>query len=142
MLEIKEDVIYVNSTSKLAYKKFMFLRDLIQNLIDSYYIVLTTINEIMEKGYRIQKNHILPDLHQGIQEIYYQGAVKYMNSCLLETLHNAFETYSQLGVCDLKSYEPSDGPNIVFIECPIARKPLLEEYFNILEAMSTCSSNP
>ena len=99
---MKDDVIYMNTNSKLAYQRSLFLRDLIQNLIDSYYIVLTTINEIMEKGYKIQKNHILPDLHQGIQEIYYQGAVKYMNSChnnifmpsRNQTLHNAFETYS------------------------------------------------
>lgn len=53
IFEIKDDVIYMNTNSKLAYTRSQFLRDLIQNLIDSYYIVLSTINEIMEKGCRI-----------------------------------------------------------------------------------------
>ena len=96
----------------------------------------------MERGNIVELKYIIPDLHQAIQEIYYQGAIAFMNSCLLETIENAISRFASLEVCDLKSYESSDGPNIVYLKCPNQKKPLLDQYFNILEQISSCANNP
>lgn len=58
--------IIVRTHDKQAYRKIHFLKQLLQCYIDSYYIVLITINELMEKGIQVELSHIVPDLHQAI----------------------------------------------------------------------------
>lgn len=55
--------IIVRTHDKQAYRKIHFLKQLLQCYIDSYYIVLITINELMEKGIQVELSHIVPDLH-------------------------------------------------------------------------------
>lgn len=137
-----DEIILNHSYDKIAFHKFHFIKNLLQSYVDSYYIVLTTLDEIMAKGLVLEKSHIVFDLHKATQEIYYQGAINFMNSSLVETLSNAFVRFSHLGLCDIKSYEESEGPPIDYIECPIQRKPLLEKYIGILEGISSCANNP
>lgn len=64
-----------------------------------------------------------------------------MNSCLIETINNAIVRFAQLEVCEMKAIEQNDGPTIVYIKCPSSRKPQIEKYFTILEAMSSSANN-
>ena len=65
-----------------------------------------------------------------------------MNSCLIETINNAFARFAQLEACELKSYESSEGPDIVYLMCKPTRKAVLDKYYSVLEAMSSSSNNP
>jgi hypothetical protein len=60
---------------------------------------------------------------------------------LIETLNNSFARFHQLGICDLIQYEKSEGPPVDFIKCPIDRKPKIDKYFSVLEALSSCANN-
>ena len=76
--------------------------------------------------------------------MYYQGSVRYLNSCLIETIYNAFERYGKLGIIQIETYEQisEEGPAVIYFKAPINRKVKLEKYLNILEAMSSCQNNP
>jgi hypothetical protein len=41
----------------------------------------------------------------------------------------------------LTQYEKSEGPPVDFIQCPIDRKPKIDKYFSVLEALSSCANN-
>ena len=118
------------------------MKNLLQSFADTYFIVANTISYLMERGNIIELKYIVSDLHNAIQEIYFQGGIAFLNSCLIETIQNAFSRFAQLEVCELKSYESSEGPDIVYLMCRPTRKVVLDRYYAVLEAMSSSSNNP
>lgn len=60
---------------------------------------------MMEKGYVIEKKKLVNQLHLGIQEIYNHGTIKFIDSCLIETINTAFDRFIDLGVCELLCYD-------------------------------------
>lgn len=97
-LQIDNQEIIIKRMSKEIMNQLKYFRELLQNLIDSYYVVMVAINEVMEKGNNFQLDQVVSNLHQSIQEMYYQGSVRFLNSCLIETIYNAFERYAKLGI--------------------------------------------
>lgn len=67
-----------------------------------------------------------------------------MNSCLIETINNAFERCAKLGIITIENFEQvsEEGPEVIYFKAPIGRKAKLEKYLNILESMSSCQNNP
>ena len=51
------------------------MKYLLQSFVDSYYIVLSTILYIMDRGNILELGYITTDLQQAIQDMYYQGAI-------------------------------------------------------------------
>jgi hypothetical protein len=66
-----------------------------------------------------------------------------LNSCLIETINNAFNRFAQLGICVINNYEFSgeEGPGIYYLKSNIKSKTLIDRYLNVLESMSSCSGN-
>ena len=93
-LSVNDDEITIKN-NKRAYRKMLFMKNLVQSFIDTYYIVLSAINTIIELGNnQIELSYIEHDLHHAIKEIYYQGAIQYMDSCLIETIRNSFYKFT------------------------------------------------
>lgn len=67
-----------------------------------------------------------------------------MNSCLIETINNAFERYDKLGIIKIENFEQvsEEGPAVIYFKAPIGRKAKLDKILNILESMSSCQNNP
>ena len=76
-----------------------FLRDLLQSYIDSYFVVLESLNLLLDHGNNIEQKYLTNCLHEVIQKMYYRGLLRFISSCLKETLENAFGRFSELGVC-------------------------------------------
>lgn len=51
------------SKSRENYKRIQFVRSLLQQYIDSYYIVLVAIHSLMTQGHRPELKHMVADLH-------------------------------------------------------------------------------
>lgn len=109
-LTVEGETITILNENKNSYKQVTFIGQLIQSFIDSYFIVLHAINVLMERGSVVQKKFILNDLYHCIQEMHFQGATQFLNSCVIETLDAAFHRFAQLGVCDLKAFDSAEGP--------------------------------
>jgi len=41
--------------------------------------------------------------------MYYAGAIKYMNSCLMQVLSTAIGRFAELGVCIANTYDSHNG---------------------------------
>jgi len=48
------------------------------------------------------------------------GIIKYMNSCLIETINTSIRRFADLGVCEALSYETQLGGKIVYIKASFA----------------------
>jgi hypothetical protein len=49
-IRVEDGVVNIKRVSKEIMGQTKYMRDLLQSQVDSYYIVLVTINEIMESG--------------------------------------------------------------------------------------------
>lgn len=49
-IQIEGEDVNIKRMSKETMNQLKYFRELIQNLIDCYYVVLIAINEVMEKG--------------------------------------------------------------------------------------------
>ena len=141
-LTVEGQTIVILNENKLAFKQVNFMAQLSQSFIDSYFIVLHAINTLMERGSVVQKKFILNDLYHCIQEMHWQGATAFLNSCVIETLDAAFHRFAQLGVCDLKAFDSAEGPQVVYLKCTPDKKQEVERYYNMLESMSSCANMP
>jgi len=80
-------------------KNYQLFKSLLQTYIDSYLIVGMTVNGLMETSVIIEQTKLVNELHVGVQEIYYQNGIKFMNSCLIEVLNSAFARFAEIGFC-------------------------------------------
>jgi len=114
---------------------------LLQQYIDSYYIVLFAINDLMEKGIVIEQQKLVDELHLGIQEIYNRGGIKFIDSCLFEVVNTAFGRFSELGVCHSQAYDAQSGSKTVYLQCPLSNRAKIEWYLEILTHLSIGEKN-
>ena len=121
--------------------KLKFFGILLQKFIDTYFIVMYTINELMEKNFVIEQQKLVNQLHVGIQAIYNRGAIKFIDSCHFEIINTAFERFSELGVCKSLAYDTSSDNKIVYLQSPMANRALIENYMTILTQLCLGSSD-
>ena len=71
-----------------------FFSQLIIPLIDTYLIVLTTLEQLCGKNLVIKKSMLAKELHLGIKYLYSKGCLPALHSCLKETIITAITRFS------------------------------------------------
>ena len=94
----------------------------------------------MENNTVVEQQKLVIQLHLGMQEIYNRGAIKNIDSCLIETINTALERFIDLGVCNSMSYDTSTHSKIVYLQCPLANKATVEHYAEVLMNLSLGSN--
>ena len=117
-----------------------FTSILLQKFINTYFIVISTIDELMKQNIVIEQQKLVNHLHIGIQEMYNRGAIKFIDSCLIETINTAFDRFSELGVYKRLSYDTHIDSKIVYLEVPMAYRTKIDRYVQILTQLSFGSS--
>lgn len=135
------DGLIVIKHNKFAYQKVKFMKNLLQSFVDTYYIGLTTLISLQLKGNNFDIKHITTDLQQAITEMYYQGAIAYLNSSLRETIDTSFKRFAQMGLCEFKTYESSAGPNTTYLRFKEGQEQKIFKYHSFLELISSCSNS-
>lgn len=70
-ISLEGDEVIIKRMNKEIMNQLKYFREMLQNLVDSYYVVLVAVNEVMQNGQFFQLNQIVGNLHKSIQEIYY-----------------------------------------------------------------------
>jgi hypothetical protein len=70
-LRVEDQTVTIKRMSKQILNQSMYMKDLLQSYVDTYYLVLVSINEIMESGNFYQLDVVVKILHVTIQNIYY-----------------------------------------------------------------------
>lgn len=90
-------------------QKHQFFKMIFQSYVDAYNIVAQVLSGLQENSIMIDLTKLVTELQLSVQEIYHQGAIRYMNSCNIEILYNALGRFSELGVCHIQQYESVQG---------------------------------
>ena len=117
--------------------RHLFLKGLLQAQLDSYLIVANAINVLMMTGLVIEQAKLVNELHITTQEIFYQGGVKFMNSCIMEVLNTAFGRFAELGLCQARSYDSLQRGQVIYLKSPQTSKEKQEGYLNLLTDLSS-----
>lgn len=127
--------LYQNSDGTLSLPKdplFLqyhnFFKDLSQSVIDSYYIVSLVLAEMHANSKNQERNEVVDLIHYSVQEIFNQGGIKFMNSCVHDNLYNAFLRFSQLNVCDQTIYQTDSGDTHFYLNVPKEKQHELEKF--------------
>jgi hypothetical protein len=70
-LRVEDQTVTIKRMSKQILNQSKYMKDLLQSYVDTYYLVLVSINEIMESGNFYQLDVVVKILHVTIQNIYY-----------------------------------------------------------------------
>ena len=107
------------ANTKAAAKKLAFLKELLQNYVDTFYVVLSTANMLMELGVTIDQSKLTTELHQMIKDLYEQGLIRYLDSCHKETIESSFARIAQLGACKQHSFDihTQSGKKAIYVSC-------------------------
>lgn len=108
-----------------------------QSYVDSYFIVLESLNLLLDLGNNIELRYLTNSLHEVIQQMYYRGNLRFFNSCLKETLENAFGRFSELGVCISQVFQSHTGHKTIFISCTPDKRPLVKKYMELLSKLTS-----
>jgi len=119
-----------------------FCKFLIQPLIDTYLVVIQTINLLIEVGKpAIEQAVLVNDLHLVIQDLFNRGAVRFQSSCLFEHIATAFGRFSELKACHRQVYDSVIGSGSkVYIECLRSNRDKAEEFLEIMTDLATAGS--
>lgn len=111
--------------------------------VDAYLVVGLTIHNVMMNNLTVDQNRLVNELHVAVQDIYYKGVFKFMNSCLFETLNSAISRFSELGICISKAFASHIriGKQFIYLKCPLESKEKLERIIDLLTDMSSVSLN-
>ena len=129
------DYLTING-NKQTHSKLKFLGNLMQPFVDSYFIACCLVHTLMEKGLVIDQERLVSELHLGIQEIYHEGGIKHLSSCILDYVNTAFGRLVELQVCSSQAYETRDG-QLNFLSCPATNRLVVERYLQTLSQLSS-----
>ena len=76
-----------------------------------------------EGNYTLRESKLIDELHQAILDLYDEGNIPHLHSCLKENIKSALGRLTQLEKFDARSYYNQDGSQVVYLSCPIERKP-------------------
>ena len=65
-IRIEDETITIKRISKKVLNQTRYVKDLLQSFVDTYYLVLVSINEIMESGTFYQLDVVVKTLHETI----------------------------------------------------------------------------
>ena len=94
---------------------------------------------IEERGLAIELPNLTHELHRCIQELYYQGSIRFMHSCLKELIDTSIQSFIKLGLGETQSYNSRSGESTVYIKMIAFKTPILSKYLQVLTAMSSLS---
>jgi len=97
-----------------------FGRQLVVPLIDTYLVVLLTIDQFCGKNLVLNKKTLLRELHTAFKVLYINdGAIPYLSSCIEELVKTALERFIEKGFLESQTYMSNNGSQLYYISSPV-----------------------
>jgi hypothetical protein len=106
-----------------------FLSNLVAYLLDTYAIVMMAAMSMCDGNYTLKEERIVEEMHYAIINLYEEGNIPDIHSCLKEPIKNAFGQLVHLGLLEKQVFLNQNGSQIVYLSCPFERKEQVQEHF-------------
>eukprot|EP00351_Strombidinopsis_sp_SopsisLIS2011_P005387 CAMPEP_0116882614 /NCGR_PEP_ID=MMETSP0463-20121206/14903_1 /TAXON_ID=181622 /ORGANISM="Strombidinopsis sp, Strain SopsisLIS2011" /LENGTH=155 /DNA_ID=CAMNT_0004536089 /DNA_START=3002 /DNA_END=3469 /DNA_ORIENTATION=- len=101
-------------------------------LLETYYVVLTTLDLLSTNNLRISFDKLVEQVHEALKELHSIQVIKNLHSCLDETLRVSLRHFGTMGLADIKTYANIDGQETVFISVPEELKDKINDKLEVL----------
>ena len=82
---------------------------------------LIALDIICEGNLNIKEEKLVENLHLAVMEMFDDGLISSLQSCLQETIRNAMHRFADLGLAELKTYPTQNGSYMSFISSPFSK---------------------
>jgi glycerol-3-phosphate O-acyltransferase len=128
----KDSTELVATATKEAYSLLDFFCQIMQPSLDTYTIVLLTLEQLCGKNIVLKEEKIVKELHIAFKNLHAEKAIPYLHSCLKEIIRNSLSRYEQMNFLTIRAYPNKRGTQTEFITCHDIRKQKLTEIINFL----------
>lgn len=101
-------------------------------LLETYYVVLTTLDLLSSNNLRLSFDKLVEQVHEALKELHSIQVVKNLHACLDETLRVSLRHFGALGLADIKTFSNIDGSETVYISVSEELKERINEKLEIL----------
>ena len=95
--------------SDAARSMISFYTSLLGPIIDTYRIMLLTIEYMSGKPIVIPSRKLIKELHASIKELYSESIIPHLHSCLTDILRTALRRYEEAGFVEMRSFANKKG---------------------------------
>jgi hypothetical protein len=92
-----------------ARSMISYYTSLLSPIIDTYRIILLTIEYMSGKPIVIPVRKLIRELHASIKELYSENVVPHLHSCLTDILRTALRRYEEAGFIEMRSFGNKKG---------------------------------
>jgi len=123
--ESKDELLFIKNDN--AFTLLNFFSQMIQSYLDTYIIVLLTIETMSGKHLTLKKKQLISELHQAIKNLYQENVIPDLHACLIEVIKTAMDRFAQMGFVEMRAYGNKDGRTSEFLQSLAEAKPRVEE---------------
>lgn len=138
-LENEAIVIDLNANESNMFLEFFSF--VTQSLVDSYLVVLLSIERICGINVVLKQKKLVNELHLAIKNLYADSMLPHLHSCLKEILWTALDRYESMGLFEQRSYGNKKGSTTSFIQSSAENKQKLQEAINFISSCRALSTN-
>ena len=109
-----------------------FFANLIHPLVDTYLIVLTTLELICGRNLVLKNKKLIKELHVTIKRLYQLRIIPALQSSLKEVIETAIERFEQMGFIEIRAYMTKKGSTTLFLQCAAESKPKIHDLWKKL----------
>lgn len=102
--------------SVAARSMISFYSSILGPIIDTYRIMLLTIEYMSGKPIVIPVRKLIRELHASIKELYSEGVIPHLHSCLTDILRTALRRYEEAGFIEMRSFANKKGSQRSFFQ--------------------------
>jgi len=136
IIDLSEDKEAASIThTKKAGRTMRFFTSLHRPLVDTYLIVLLTIEYITGKPMVLPVRKLIKELHASFKELYSERVLPHLHSCLKDVIRTALRRFEQLGFCMMRSFVNKKGSLNTFVQSPIGKEGEIQQMINLLQSV-------
>lgn len=133
-LDIEKEAASITGTKK-AGRMLRFFGQLHGALVDTYLIVLLTVEYINGKPMVLPIRKLIKELHASFKELYTERVLPHLHSCLKDVIRTALRRFEQLGFCVMRSFVNKKGSLNTFVQSPIEKETEIQEMIMMLQSV-------
>ena len=131
----QNDTMVEIAKSDIAVKMLDFFVQLTQSLLDTYMIMLLTIEHFCGKPIVIPIRKLIKELHASIKELYTEKVLPHLHSCLKEILRTSIRRFEKSGFLVLRTFGNKKGSQNTFIQSPVEAEEEIHKQLTFLQSV-------
>lgn len=96
-IDDKAQTVVLNN-NEVAESYISFFTQITGPIIDAYLVVMLTLEELCGKQIVIKKHKLVKELHSAIKNLFTDGVIPQLHSCLSDILKTAWYRFEQMGL--------------------------------------------